>query len=429
MTAGDSSSSCHYRKSPPSISFSGSGFMATYQLGVAHCFLNHVPWILSAAPFVLGASAGSLVAAAVVCEISFMTVRDEMLQFAKQLKGVILGPLNPSINVFHWLEFILRKHLPPDAHKMANGRLAVAVTRLTDGKLFILSDFQSKDDVLQALLCSCFVPGYCGLVPPSFKGEFYVDGGFRTMQPVPPVPCNRTLMVSPFSGDVDVCPTDKPCMLDMAVNGVILKGNMANCLRIFNALYPMTAESLAEAYDNGYKDGFKFLQDNDLIPCLTYRMSQDVLNYDHHTCVNPRASTEKENGEEMKIDGSNEVESTDAKPIEERPLHHELLKNVLLFNIVTYLSKFGLRTRTLSHLLLSLMSVFYPVLQTRNRLESWFRQSPQTGFWVWYSIRHLTLFFFNMMADTIKKNIQNQLLAVILFFEWVKLQVQYNTDH
>lgn len=63
-------SSCHYREVPPSISFSGSGFMATYQLGVAQCFQNYAPWILRTAPSVLGASAGSLVAAAVVCEMS-----------------------------------------------------------------------------------------------------------------------------------------------------------------------------------------------------------------------------------------------------------------------------------------------------------------------------------------------------------------------
>lgn len=63
-------SSCHHSEGPPSISFSGSGFLALYQLGVAQCFLNSVPWILLTAPCVLGASAGSLVAAAVVCEMN-----------------------------------------------------------------------------------------------------------------------------------------------------------------------------------------------------------------------------------------------------------------------------------------------------------------------------------------------------------------------
>lgn len=63
-------SSCYYREVPPSISFSGSGFLATYQLGVAQCLLTYTPWMLHTAPYVLGASAGSLVAAAVVCEMS-----------------------------------------------------------------------------------------------------------------------------------------------------------------------------------------------------------------------------------------------------------------------------------------------------------------------------------------------------------------------
>lgn len=63
-------SSCHRREVPPSISFSGSGFMATYQLGVAQSLLTYAAWMLSTAPCVLGASAGSLVAAAVVCGMS-----------------------------------------------------------------------------------------------------------------------------------------------------------------------------------------------------------------------------------------------------------------------------------------------------------------------------------------------------------------------
>lgn len=63
-------SSYQYTEGPQSISFSGSGFLATYQLGVAQCFLHYAPWILHSAPSILGSSAGSLVAAAVVCEMN-----------------------------------------------------------------------------------------------------------------------------------------------------------------------------------------------------------------------------------------------------------------------------------------------------------------------------------------------------------------------
>uniref|UniRef100_A0A8C4NSH2 PNPLA domain-containing protein n=1 Tax=Dicentrarchus labrax TaxID=13489 RepID=A0A8C4NSH2_DICLA len=253
--------SCYYRQVPLSISFSGSGFMATYQLGVAQCFVNYTPWILRTAPCVLGASAGSLVAAAVACEMSLITIRDEMLNFAKQMKAYTLGPFNPSINVFHWLELILRKHLPSNAHKLASGRLAVAMTRLTDSKLIVMSDFQSKEDVVQALLCSCFVPGYCGILPPSFKGVHYVDGGFSSMQPLLPLP-SHTLTVCPFSGEMDICPADTPSKWEMVVSGTTLKGNLANSLRIVNALYPMTLETLEQAFDSGYKDAIHFLLSN-----------------------------------------------------------------------------------------------------------------------------------------------------------------------
>lgn len=171
-------SSCLCRDNPPSISFSGCGFMATYQVGVAQCLLNYAPWILRTAPCVLGASAGSLVAAAVVCEINLgewlllpsllfiaasyslfcftVSMRDEMLHFAKQMKTFTLGPFNPSINVLHWLEFILHKHLPSNAHQLATGRLAVAVTRMTDRKPVIMSDFGSKEDVVQVSWLVCY---------------------------------------------------------------------------------------------------------------------------------------------------------------------------------------------------------------------------------------------------------------------------------
>uniref|UniRef100_A0A3P8WNZ8 Transcription factor ETV7 n=1 Tax=Cynoglossus semilaevis TaxID=244447 RepID=A0A3P8WNZ8_CYNSE len=248
---------CRYGNQAPSISFSGSGFMATYQLGVTQCFLTYVPWILKTAPYVLGASAGSLVAAVIVCEV--ILIRDEIIHHAKEIRKIPLGPFSPSSNMFHWLRRVLTKYLPADAHVLANGRLAVAMTCLSNGKHVVNTEYQSRHEVFQALLCSCFVPGYCGLQPPSFRGEYYIDGGFSSMQPFPPAPCSRdTLTVSPFSGDTDICPADSPCLWDMVVSGSTLKGNRANSVRIINALYPLGLE----AFDRGYKDTIDFLLRN-----------------------------------------------------------------------------------------------------------------------------------------------------------------------
>lgn len=62
------------------------------------------------------------------------------------------------------------------------------------------------------------------------------------MQPVLPVSYNDVLTVCPFSGETDICPKDKNSMLDMVVSGITLKGNIANSLRILNALYPTALE-------------------------------------------------------------------------------------------------------------------------------------------------------------------------------------------
>lgn len=90
-----------------------------------------------------------------------VSIRDEILYFVKQLKAFTLGPFNPSINVLHWLELVLNKHLPSNAHKLASGRLAVAMTRMADNKLIIMSDFESKEDVLQV---SGFSGGYLSML-------------------------------------------------------------------------------------------------------------------------------------------------------------------------------------------------------------------------------------------------------------------------
>lgn len=81
--------------------------------------------------------------------LSTVAIRDEILQFAKHVTLFMLGPFDPSIKVANWLERLLHKYLPPDAHRQARGRLGIAVTRVTDGKHLILSEFHSKEDIVQ----------------------------------------------------------------------------------------------------------------------------------------------------------------------------------------------------------------------------------------------------------------------------------------
>ncbi|XP_055366552.1 omega-hydroxyceramide transacylase isoform X2 [Betta splendens] len=407
--------------------------MATYQLGVAQCFRDLAPGLLRAAPCVLGSSAGSLVAAAVVCEMSPTVIRDEMLHFAKQMKAFALGPLNPSVSVFHWLERVVLKHLPADAHRLASGRLAVAMTRLTDGRCVVASEFGSKDDVAQALLGSCFVPGFCGMQPPSFRGVYYVDGGFTSFQPVLPTP---TLTVSPFSGESDICPADGPCMWDLVVSGATLKGSMANSFRIMNALYPLSLETLEQAYHSGYVDATHFLLQNDLAPGLTiHKLSIDC----NETKTRLQLDITDEDEDEMKaeeettltyLDTScrqvgnwNGPERNTNRPRGEPSLQLDVVKNVPLHETFSYVSMFP--AWILSYLLLPLMLMFHFVLQNRASMELVFLQALELLFKAWHSLRNLTFFVLSIFLSSLKRNLNGRVFPLIPFLQWMRRLTRY----
>ncbi|KAJ3585844.1 hypothetical protein NHX12_012252 [Muraenolepis orangiensis] len=373
---------------PHPVSFSGSGFLATYQLGVAQCLLSRAPWILHAAPLVLGASAGSLVAAAVVCEIKLTTIRDEMLLFSHRVRELPLGPLNPQFNIFKWLEYVLRKHLSSNAHRLANGRLAVAVTRLPGRQNTLVSEFRSKEDV--ALLCSCFVPCYCGVTPPSIKGVHYMDGGFTSMLPLA-APSRRTLTISPFSGEMmDICPRNEPSICDLMVSGASLKLNQANSLRVFNALYPTDVETLEKAYYSGFKDANHFLQTSGGSMSFTY---DDGYAW---------------------MDGAAENGSThNAAPSPKEGLPD--LTQMLLFYL-SYMSLLGFPD-VVSYLLLPLhVPVYY--LYLNKEMVKWV-------FWALLGVLQLNLFLFNVLFHSIQKNVKDRVIPGFVTLQGLHVQAEY----
>lgn len=170
---------------------------------------------------------------------------------ARQARKHKLGPLHPAFNLLQMVLDALQRSLPEDAHVRASGRLCVSLTRVPDGKNVLVSEFDSREELIQVyftvwedkywsnssvaavffflpsyennraccldrqyflsaliinlifcsgsiislfvmsaeevrpsityiqlycmcffqtLLCSCFVPFYCGVVPPTYRG-------------------------------------------------------------------------------------------------------------------------------------------------------------------------------------------------------------------------------------------------------------------
>ncbi|XP_031461721.1 patatin-like phospholipase domain-containing protein 1 [Phasianus colchicus] len=244
---------------PFSLSFSGSGFLVLYQIGVVQSLLELAPELLKSACKVYGSSAGSLIAAAVVCGISLDDLKEVFYANAREVRKTLLGPLSPKCSLLANIRDVLQCRLPEDSYQMASGRLHISLTRVVDGQNVMVSEFSSKEELIQALLCSCFLPIYCGFIPPSYRGVRYVDGGFTGLQPVSSLE-EAVITVSPFTGELDICPRDCPAIFYcfQIFNGSI-QISVENLCRISYALFPPSTMVLNDIYSQGYQDTALFL--------------------------------------------------------------------------------------------------------------------------------------------------------------------------
>ncbi|XP_072498009.1 omega-hydroxyceramide transacylase [Notamacropus eugenii] len=244
---------------PHSISFSGSGFLCYYQVGAVDAFRDLAPRMLDTAHRVVGTSAGSVVAALTVCGIGMNEYLKVLNSGVAEVRKSFLGPFSPSCKMVQMMKKFLYRVLPEDSYKLATGRLHVALTRVTDGENVVVSEFTSKEELIEALYCSCFIPVYCGLIPPTYRGVRYIDGGFTGMQP-----CSYwtdSITISAFSGQQDICPRDCPAIFhDFQLFNCTFQFSLENITRMTHALFPPDLMALHEYYYRGYQDTVLYLK-------------------------------------------------------------------------------------------------------------------------------------------------------------------------
>ncbi|XP_013111486.2 1-acylglycerol-3-phosphate O-acyltransferase Pnpla3 [Stomoxys calcitrans] len=245
------------------LSFAGCGFLGIYHVGVAVCFKKYAPHLLLEK--IGGASAGSLAACCLLCDLPLGSMTSDFFRVVNEARRHSLGPFSPSFNIQTCLFEGLQKHLPDDAHKRVSGRLHISMTRVYDGKNVIVSEFNSRDEVLQALLCACFIPGFSGILPPRFRGVRYMDGAFSDNLPILD---ENTITVSPFCGESDICPRDQSSQLfHLNWANTSIEISRQNINRFVRILFPPRPEFLSKFCQQGFDDALQFLHRNNLINC------------------------------------------------------------------------------------------------------------------------------------------------------------------
>ncbi|XP_071527198.1 uncharacterized protein [Panulirus ornatus] len=237
------------------VTFCGCGFLGVYLVGAATCLKENAPSLLRGK--LAGSSVGSLIATCIVCDVPLQVLRETLLKTAKVSRSYILGSFNPFFPLEEPLLRNLLEMLPEDAHIRATGRLHLSLTRASTLTNEVVSEYKTRDELLRAVLCCCFLPGISGFSLPTFQGRRYIDGGMSNNMPLK---SPTTLSINAFAGEFDICPVNdgKNYGPTSAFNQT-LEMSPDNLRKFFLALVPPEPEDLDVYYDQGYADTLKYI--------------------------------------------------------------------------------------------------------------------------------------------------------------------------
>ncbi|KAM3368736.1 hypothetical protein ACQJBY_016951 [Aegilops geniculata] len=233
----------------PGFSFSAAGLLFPYHLGVAQCLLDK-GYITERTPLA-GSSAGAIICAVIAS--------GKTMQEALQVTKILAEDCRSKGTAFRLgavLKDVLEKFLPDDLHISCNGRIRVAITQLSWRPRGLLVDqFDSKEDVINAIITSSFIPGYLAPRPATlFRNRLCVDGGLTLF--MPPTSASETVRICAF-------PAGRLGLQGIGISPDCNPENRATPRQLFNwALEPAEDEVLDKLYELGYQDAAVWAEQN-----------------------------------------------------------------------------------------------------------------------------------------------------------------------
>ena len=184
----------------------------------------------------------------------------------RKARARTFGPFHPTFDLIGLLRKGVSAFLPEDAHIKCSGRLHLSLTTLPDRKNKIVNQFSSREELINALVCTCWIPLFAGIIPPTFEGQRYIDGGFTCNLPEID---NNTITVAPFCGAADICPSDDGHTFNyINVTNLRMELTAENVVRFARIFYPPNTNGvLNDLCKRGYNDAFKYLQTHKLFSC------------------------------------------------------------------------------------------------------------------------------------------------------------------
>ncbi|CUG51552.1 transmembrane protein, putative [Bodo saltans] len=221
------------------ISFAAAGWLQTYQFGVAKAIQE----LGLDGPNVrlCGSSAGALAASALISKVDFDALREYAV-------ACVVDCHSSAFNAFRIREYVLvgierfaveKFRNDAQLREKLNKQFEAYVSVLPWCRTKVMNEFETAEDLEEALIASCCLVPLAGLpIKLRKSGEYVCDGGLTAFQPRKNE--ERTITVSAmYFSRADIRPS--------------------SFLPAWYGLYPPGPKRYREIFDEGYNDAIKFL--------------------------------------------------------------------------------------------------------------------------------------------------------------------------
>lgn len=206
-----------------------------------------------------------------------------------------LMPPTKFVSVRELLEKPLNKLLPEDAHKLCSGRLGVTLTKAWSLESKFISEYETRQELLDAVVAGSFIPVWSGhFNPPLYKGEPHMDGGFTNNKPAfkltreEELSGRRQIFVSAFTCDLDVCPEIDDWWFTFNNCDINYKIHPRAVIRGCHALIPVAIPSYKVYLVEGHSDMKKYVLQNKMVKCrdcFERGRKESVIKDNGQTCI------------------------------------------------------------------------------------------------------------------------------------------------
>ena len=176
-------------------SFAGGAILSFFNVGIARWMIRNLD--RTQIQKVHGVSGGALCAAWLLSSKdsrSFGYVTEQYLSEWKAKIRRLGGPLALRRSLSYHRSLLVR-YLPEDAHISCSGRLSIALTNVRTRKQEYVSQFRTRQELIDYLIASMTIPFVNAVLPSKVNGERYVDGGFISNEVIC---CENVTLCSPF---------------------------------------------------------------------------------------------------------------------------------------------------------------------------------------------------------------------------------------